>query len=81
MNKIETILGELGDVTHEIATKEEAEAGTSNSKYMTPLRVNEAINANIIFGTYVGDDAISRFINLGFTPKAGHVEWQNTVGL
>ena len=36
----------LGSVSnYGIATQAEARAGTSNSKYMTPLRTKEAINA------------------------------------
>lgn len=35
----------LGNVqNYDLATQTEAKAGTSNAKYMTPLRVREAIN-------------------------------------
>jgi len=44
LNKIETLLEGLGDVTYEVATKVEAEAGASDVKYMTPLRVKEHFN-------------------------------------
>ena len=41
--------GEKGDpgVTPAVATKTEAEAGTENTKLMTPLRVKEAITKNL----------------------------------
>lgn len=42
----------LGSVNnYGIATQAEAEAGTSNTKYMTPLSVKQAIDANSIVGT------------------------------
>lgn len=63
-----------------IATQAEAEAGTSNVKYMTPLRVKEAIQKQApIFAvgsfTDIGTslipnaDTIIETINLGFVPK------------
>ena len=58
MNNIEDTLDGLGNVTNEIATQVEAKAGTSNVKYMTPLRTKEAIgNISIKTGT-LSDGAI-----------------------
>ena len=58
MNNIEDTLDGLGNVTHEIATQAEAEAGTSDIKYMTPLKTKQAIgNISIKTGTTV-DNAI-----------------------
>lgn len=61
----------LGSVAnYGIATQAEAEAGTSNTDYMTPLRTKEAINANgFVLGTYTGNGNISQTINVGFTPS------------
>lgn len=60
VNKVTSVAGKTGAVTvtkgdvglgsvlnYGIATKAEAEAGTSNSKYMTPLRVKEAIEKKV----------------------------------
>ena len=67
----------LGSVqNYGIATKAQAEAGTSNSCYMTPLRVKEAIaslgsSVRIAYGTFLGpstSSAITRTINVGFAP-------------
>jgi len=55
MNNIEDTLDGLGNVTHEIATQAEAEAGTSDIKYMTPLRTKEAIG-NISIKTGILSD-------------------------
>ncbi len=54
-----------------VATTAEAQAGTSSTKYMTPLRVKEAVDANvkIAHGTYTGDGTIGRNIAVGFQPK------------
>jgi len=58
MNNIEDTLDGLGNVTHEIATQAEAEAGTSNIKYMTPLRTKEAIGNISIKTGELSDSAI-----------------------
>ena len=58
MNNIEDTLDGLGNVTHEIATQAEAEAGTSNVKYMTPLRTKEAIGHISIKTGIIADNAI-----------------------
>lgn len=63
LQPLEDILDGLGNVTHEIATKEEAEVGTSNVRYMTPLRVKEgSINFIKEFGflntVFPGDNLI-----------------------
>lgn len=68
--KREQIIGLENVQNYGVATKTEAEAGTSNSRYMTPLRVKEAFNSNIVIGTYTGDGAAIRTINVGFTPRA-----------
>lgn len=62
-NKVNSVAGKTGDVTlvkgdvglsnvqnYGIATKAEAEAGSSNAKYMTPLRTEEYVDKQ------VGDD-------------------------
>ncbi|WZL82693.1 hypothetical protein QBE53_06155 [Vallitaleaceae bacterium 9-2] len=62
----------LGSVlNYGVATTAEAQAGTSSTKYMTPLRVKEAVDANvkIAHGTYTGDGTIGRNIVVGFQPK------------
>jgi len=51
MNNIEDTLNGLGNVTHEIASQAEAEAGTSDIKYMTPLRTRQAIFKNPLGGS------------------------------
>lgn len=51
----------LGSVeNYGIATKVEAETGTSNIKYMTPLRTKEAI------ASYVGSDNIAKKVTFNF---------------
>jgi hypothetical protein len=62
----------LGSVAnYPVATQAEAEAGASNSDYMTPLRTKEAIDFNgKVIGTYTGDGNTSQTINIGFTPSA-----------
>ena len=69
----------LGNVqNYGIATQSEAEAGTSNAKYMTPLRVKAAITALgglTASGSYIGNGGTSggsnnyRPIIVGFAPK------------
>ncbi len=65
----------LGSVlNYGVATTAEAQAGTSSTKYMTPMRVKEALqvlgDGNLyITGSYRGNNAATRTINLGFTPK------------
>ena len=45
----------LGNVkNYGIATQTEAEAGTSNAKYMTPLRVKQAINSAKVISVFSG---------------------------
>jgi len=62
----------LGSVAnYGIASSYVAEQGTSNTYYMTPLRVKEAIDKNApISGSYTGNGDTSRTISLGFTPSA-----------
>lgn len=68
-----TIVGLNSVQNYGIATQSEAEVGTSNVKYMTPLRVKESINALAISksveGAYTGDGTNGRVINIGFRPK------------
>lgn len=54
-----------------VATTAEAQAGISNTKYMTPLRVKEAVDANVkvAHGTYTGNGTTNRIITVGFQPK------------
>ena len=60
-----------------IATQAQAQAGTANNVYMTPLRVKEAISAlapvRIAEGSYIGnaphEEEGEITINVGFTPK------------
>lgn len=64
----------LGNIqNYAIATQAEAEAGTTNVKYVTPLRVKEAIlkltPTKSAEGTYTGTGVNDRVINIGFTPK------------
>lgn len=68
----------LGNVqNYGIATQAQAQAGTANNVYMTPLRVKEAISSlasvRIAEGSYVGNSPDGRegeiTINVGFTPK------------
>lgn len=64
----------LGSVeNYGIATKAQAEAGTANNVYMTPLRVAEALaksgGVKTVTGTRVGPGTI----NLGFEPKVAFV--------
>ena len=61
----------LGNVqNYGIATQAEAEAGTANNKYMTPLRTKQLIDSTIVYGSYVGNGAAVRTWNIGFTPRA-----------
>lgn len=61
----------LGNVlNYGIATQAEAKAGTSNTKYMTPLRVKNAIDGlgtKALEGTFTQGNPST--INLGFAPK------------
>jgi len=66
MNNIEDTLDGLGNVTHEIATQAEAEAGTSDVKYMTPLRTKEAIG-NISIKTGSANDGATIPQTAGYT--------------
>lgn len=63
----------LGNVlNYGIATQSQAESGTVNTAYMTPLRVKQAIQKvapKVVTGTYVGNDSTSRIINTGITPQ------------
>ena len=63
----------LGNVqNYGIATQSQAEAGTVNTAYMTPLRVKQAIQKvapKVVTGTYVGDNSMRRIINIGITPQ------------
>ena len=68
----------LGNVqNYGIATQAQAQAGTANDVYMTPLRVKEAINSltpvRIAQGSYVGNSPRNEegeiTVNVGFTPK------------
>ncbi len=66
----------LGSVqNYGIATKAQAEAGTVNNVYMTPLRVAEAIaslgsEVKIATGVYTGDELdLEAVVNVGFAPK------------
>lgn len=64
----------LGSVfDYGIATQAEAEAGTSNVKYMTPLMVKQGVNVfgglKFATGSYVGDNVVGRTISCGFAPK------------
>lgn len=63
----------LGNVqNYGIATQAEAEAGTVNNKYMTPLRTLELLNAKgikIAAGSVRGSSDSTKDIIVGFTPK------------
>lgn len=86
-NTVTSVAGKTGAVTvtkadvglgsvqnYGIATKAQAEAGTSNSVYMTPLRTMEAFESfrpilkNYATGTYSGNNEENRFISVGNTP-------------
>lgn len=62
----------LGSVeNYGIATAEEAIAGIVNNKYITPLRLMEAIGAYdaYVTGSYVGTNEENRIISLPFKPS------------
>lgn len=55
-----------------IASTAEAQAGTSDTKYMSPLKVKQAIEAlagKYVIGSYIGTDYTTRAISIGFQPK------------
>lgn len=70
----------LGNVeNYGIATKSDAEAGTSNSKYMTPLRVKEAMDKlGVVTSVFSGilDNTSSSSKDLSFTIPLGKVPGQ-----
>lgn len=93
-NTVHSVAGKTGAVTlnkgdvglgsvqnYPIATQAQAEAGTSNSAYMTPLRVAQAIAAlstgggggpeapKIAVGVYTGSGEGTKVIETGFRPK------------
>lgn len=57
-----------------IATQAEAEAGTSDEKYMTSLKVKQSIDTNgvkVISGNFViTSNGMTKTVNVGITPKA-----------
>lgn len=69
----------LGNVeNYAIATQAQAQAGAVNNAFMTPLRVNEAINHQIVFTKYAsgtavpqGTSSVYKYQNIvcGFQPK------------
>ena len=69
------ISGKISDGTIILASQAEAEAGSENTKRMTPLRVQQLVGASTTFakiatGTYTGDDSTDQGISgLGFQPK------------
>lgn len=71
LNLDKAAVGLSAVLNYGIATQAEAQAGTSNVKYMTPLRVLEAIRASvhIVEGSYIGNNTTGRKITLGFEPK------------
>lgn len=82
----------LGSVeNYGIATTAQAQAGSINTAYMTPLRVAQAIaslagNAKIASGYFTGDGVTGRTITTGFMPKFimiskpyYHFIWGNSV--
>jgi|GEM_PF-6735627 len=85
VNTVTSVAGKTGAVTlvnsdvglgnvqnYPIATQSQAQAGTSNDTYITPLRLKEAIvsqnTAKVIYGTYTGNGSQSRTISLGAEP-------------
>lgn len=98
VNAVTSVAGKTGAVTlakadvglgsvenYGIATQAEAEAGTSDTKYMTPMKVLQSISKNaakVASGTYTGTGATWTY-NVGFTPKLvliiSHTEYQNNV--
>ncbi len=66
-----------------VATQAEAEAGTSDTKYMTPLRVKEAVDTNvkIAHGSYTGNGDANRNITVGFTPKKVIIGYRRSVSI
>lgn len=90
-NTVHSVAGKTGAVTlnkgdvglgsvqnYPIATQAQAEAGTSNSAYMTPLRVAQAIAAlstggpeapKVAVGVYTGSGEGTKVIETGFRPK------------
>jgi len=82
----------LGNVqNYGIATKSQAEAGTVNTAYMTPLRVKEAIvslaGAKPITGTYTGTGSKDRLIAVQGYPvlvviiSREYLAWGKTSGV
>ena len=89
VNTVTSVAGKTGAVTlsksdvglgsvqnYGVATQAQAEAGTVNNVYMTPLRVKEAISSlapRIVEGSYTGNSPEGTngeiTINVGFTPK------------
>lgn len=87
-NTVHSVAGKTGAVTlnkgdvglgsvqnYPIATQAQAEAGTSNSAYMTPLRVAQAIAKlsgdapKVAVGVYTGSGEGTKVIETGFRPK------------
>ena len=70
MTKADLSLGSVEN--YGIATQAEAEAGTSDIKYMTPLRVKQGVSVfgglKFATGSYSGNGA-TRNISCGFAPK------------
>ena len=67
----------LGSVqNYGIATQAEAQAGTSDVKYMTPLKTLQA--SPVAQGSYTGDGvATGRTVTVGFTPKFVIIQGMN----
>jgi len=89
VNAVTTVAGKTGAVVlakadvglgsvenYAKASQAEAEAGTSDVKYMTPLKTKDAVNGfgalRSLTGSYVGDGnyTTDRSINVGVVPKA-----------
>lgn len=86
VNQVDSVNGQTGAVSvsksdvalgsvqnYGIATQSQAEAGTENNAYMTPVRVAEAIESSekyFVIGTFTGDQNSNQTIDVGFEPSA-----------
>lgn len=71
-DKVDELFTEIDYIVNNIATKAEAEDGTNNTKFMTPLRVKEVIDVYvpaIITGSRSVSGGATTTINLGFSPR------------
>jgi len=89
VNTITSVAGKAGAVTltkvdvglanisnYPIATQAQAEAGTVDTAYVTPLKVAQYMQSKstkVARGTYTGNDATNRAIEVGFMPMVFYI--------